>query len=817
MRPGPRCPLATTLSAILLAVLATARANADCPITTYPTNLDATFFCGDPDHQIEPRMRLRWDKVGGATSYQGYYFNPNTNQWVSFGTWTAETGTNPSFQDEDVFYDHDTHQFLYTFMGTNITFKIAAIAAGCLPFEWEVSRTIKVVPIPPNPSGLGKIFVQDHNGQVRLFWGNGIPTNQYALLYRDGEPSPFATVDYNILLYDFPQTDCVAHTYYLVAKTDDCLAPRVPSDPFDESIYSPPAVPVIQYPLNNKTQCLPTDELRWAASCAAESYDVQLATDINFTNKLIDVTGHPTTSISTGTLPPSTNYYWRVQAVNGVGPSGFSATTHYTTGRTPWWPSTTDGVHAVRQIYTSSGGVVTSGSVYWSEHATLELFPEPMDCPCTFAWGPLVGGGPYNYSTSAAGNLVTVHNISVSQTLTLTYQGTPTNSWGTGEIRNWGFSLFAGGRPSGPPGCPYVGVWTEDGYVDENNILAASESPENHGQDVTDWYALEHTPELRDGRYWVRLLEFEHERSQIDQVRVFALDHPVGTRVQVDGDGGVTVFEPVRAMDLGRFRDELQGAGDVVSLEAPGIPEGDSPSKYGIAVKGVAPMKGKETGAVAGGGVELGSFAFRERPTTSLLRLRSNAPARLTFERPGTLSQVEVVRILPGEWPLTETTPVAARHSSLSAALTAALKADRVSFSLSPGEEVEFGVKALPLATGLTRTLVVAVTGRYEKIPSSDGLASGAPASAPALRARSTEAGAVVFTFSAGQAAKARLAVFDLQGREIARIAEVVNPLGIVERTWDASRVPPGIYFARLSDVSGAARVLADTRFVHTR
>ena len=49
------------------------------------------------------------------------------------------------------------------------------------------------------------------------------------------------------------------------------------------------------------------------------------------------------------------------------------------------------------------------------------------------------------------------------------------------------------------------------------------------------------------------------------------------------------------------------------------------------------------------------------------------------------------------------------------------------------------------------------------------------------------------------------LKVFDILGREIARLVNEVRPAGIYTVHWNASSLPSGIYFARLNQSAGGS------------
>ena len=88
--------------------------------------------------------------------------------------------------------------------------------------------------------------------------------------------------------------------------------------------YIRPQVPTLIYPTNGSNK-VPIDvELKWSASNRAQSYHLQFASDANFQNLIVDSLGIDTTVCSIQGLDNNRMYYWRVEALNIQGSSGYS-------------------------------------------------------------------------------------------------------------------------------------------------------------------------------------------------------------------------------------------------------------------------------------------------------------------------------------------------------------------------------------------------------------------------------------------------------------------------------------------------------------
>jgi len=116
---------------------------------------------------------------------------------------------------------------------------------------------------------------------------------------------------------------CVSHaSVYMSGGTDDGIGcpPYVPE------------VPQLKLP-NNGANNQPVDDLwlEWFPSDGATSYHIQMATNPNFTNPGIDITGYNTTGVWIDGLSFGTTYYWRVRAYNANGYSAWSSTRSFST------------------------------------------------------------------------------------------------------------------------------------------------------------------------------------------------------------------------------------------------------------------------------------------------------------------------------------------------------------------------------------------------------------------------------------------------------------------------------------------------------
>ena len=96
----------------------------------------------------------------------------------------------------------------------------------------------------------------------------------------------------------------------------------------------------LQTPADAATDIALAPTLTWTADSNALNYNVQVATDNNFTSLVVDdVSGTNSYTIATA-LSPTTTYYWRVQSVNSCGSAAYSTAFSFTTSNPEYCSST---------------------------------------------------------------------------------------------------------------------------------------------------------------------------------------------------------------------------------------------------------------------------------------------------------------------------------------------------------------------------------------------------------------------------------------------------------------------------------------------
>jgi hypothetical protein len=101
------------------------------------------------------------------------------------------------------------------------------------------------------------------------------------------------------------------------------------------TVPASPPVPTLEYPTNGQTLVPLNVTFQWTDSPGAETYQIQVSTNLTFSSLVIDeivpISEFPT---STGILIGNTVYYWRVRATNSGGSSAYTGAWNFTTLQT---------------------------------------------------------------------------------------------------------------------------------------------------------------------------------------------------------------------------------------------------------------------------------------------------------------------------------------------------------------------------------------------------------------------------------------------------------------------------------------------------
>jgi len=144
------------------------------------------------------------------------------------------------------------------------------------------------------------------------------------------------------------------------------------------TIVAIPQVPVLSSPADGNTGRDLTDTLTWSTIIGATSYHVQVSTSSTFATILVEDSALTSASKILSGLSNSTQYYWRVQAKNAVGVSGYTSAYSFTTiiaaPQTPVLSSPANGVTGMAITDTLTWSTVTGAATYHVQVSTNSTF-----------------------------------------------------------------------------------------------------------------------------------------------------------------------------------------------------------------------------------------------------------------------------------------------------------------------------------------------------------------------------------------------------------------------------------------------------------
>lgn len=234
---------------------------------------------------------------------------------------------------------------------------------------------------------------------------------------------------------------------------------------------APPTAPVLASPANGATGVASNPTLTWNASSGAGSYRLQVSTDAGLTTTVIDQSNIVTTSYVLTGLASSTTFYWRVNASNTGGTSGYSTIWNFTTAAPPPPPpppvlaTPVDGATGVSTSPTLTWNASTGATSYRVQVSTTPAFATTVfDQSNVTATSVAVGGLASNATYYWHVNATNISGTSAySATASFTTAAIP-----AGLVAAYGFSEGSGTTTADASGNGITGTivgatWTTQG------------------------------------------------------------------------------------------------------------------------------------------------------------------------------------------------------------------------------------------------------------------------------------------------------------------------------------------------------------------
>jgi len=285
-----------------------------------PSNLTATAEAG-------PQVSLAW--TDNSLDETGFLIQRSTDG-VTFSDLVTLPADSVSYVD------------LAVLPGLTYTYQVAAFnAGGPSAFSNTASATIPGLPGPNAPDQLAATFEPGPPPFINLQWADNSTDETGFLIQRSTDGVNFtdlATTAANVIAYnDLAVFGGFTYTYRVAAvNANGTSAFAVSNSVAVPPDATPPAAPS-NLSVSNVTQTSLT--LSWQDNANNETgFTIQRATDSGFTRNLMTVNvGANITSFNDSGLKRRTQYFYRVQAINGfnggLGPFPWSPTLNVTTAR----------------------------------------------------------------------------------------------------------------------------------------------------------------------------------------------------------------------------------------------------------------------------------------------------------------------------------------------------------------------------------------------------------------------------------------------------------------------------------------------------
>ncbi|MFC5270244.1 LamG-like jellyroll fold domain-containing protein [Adhaeribacter terreus] len=179
----------------------------------------------------------------------------------------------------------------------------------------------------------GIVLVNELKGKIRVIYTED--ENGGKIFYRESSLSSISFGPQQTLIsgtYNNPTSIKDNHTFevVIIASNSSQAASVLAVD--DPPI---PEAPALNLPANGATSLPVASNFSWTAPLYAKTYQLQVATSSTFQNLIYDGSNITNTSSTVPGLNWSTQYYWRVRAVNKSGASAWSAVRNFTTEAIP--------------------------------------------------------------------------------------------------------------------------------------------------------------------------------------------------------------------------------------------------------------------------------------------------------------------------------------------------------------------------------------------------------------------------------------------------------------------------------------------------
>ncbi|MEA3432225.1 MAG: T9SS type A sorting domain-containing protein [candidate division WOR-3 bacterium] len=385
---------------------------------------------------------------------------------------------------------------------------------------------------------------------------------------------------------------------------------------------------------------------------------------------------------------------------------------------------------------------------------------------------------------------------------------------------NWPYSLKI--DISSPTPCPFVYSFNGSEYVEDNNILAASEID---SCEVTEYYRLEQTPAKEQNRYLLQIREFEQEHTYLDKIELLAIDHTCGVKVGVTTEGDFVVYGdellPIACVDtlgqshlgliLERDSTYFQGfPGDELVIDFGEI-EVNSEDVLHFVIVDKPPGPQPEASVMVsvykdGDWHRVGRLLHRRNWWSQMVYpleegSLDSLKIKLTWYEEQKLDYVALAKAESEQFITKKCLLVSAVYSNVGSVLPKLLVDDENYAELLPGDTITLEFTVVDIEPGWVRDFVFVSNGYYITETGGGG-AQTAYSNIPLIHSLSLYPNParndMTIRFGIPKEERVSLKVYDVSGREVKTLMDDRLEAGYHTIRLDGKNLPSGIYFARL-------------------
>ena len=401
------------------------------------------------------------------------------------------------------------------------------------------------------------------------------------------------------------------------------------------------------------------------------------------------------------------------------------------------------------------------------------------------------------------------------------------------------------------PECPFLYVWNGQGFVNDNVILTGSEDDLSDKLSLTDYYVLSKDLKPKDDKYELEIREFENEISRIDDIKLFAIEHPPGQNIGVTPQGKVWIYSdpvsPISCVD----QDGVDHLDEILSKDEKYF----SSNRPGHLVVNFGKLRGtaffKPSGQMASGGgggtqpppkepppgmrvsyssPSSGNIAYvdvigdsgewenvaklypRTSPVLTLVelsqyvKLDEDFKIKIRWEQAYAADHIAYYRFDDNQLSIKEL-PLSSAAHSLEGDINAVMTSDDDQRAvLSPDQTIQLSFAALPEDSSKQRSFLFVAKGYYEKSPpppasTQDMARTEIPKMDQNYPNPFNASTGIKFTLP--EPANVTLNIYNILGQKIASLVDEEKPAGTHTVFWDGkdkngAEVASGIYLYQI-------------------